>query len=112
EDGKTLRPDVRVNLPDDRVIIIDSKVSLVAYDKFSACEDLEKQKIFLQEHLRATRTHIDQLSRKKYDEVETSLDFTMMFVPIEPAYMYAIQIDPDLWAYAYHKRILLVSPTN
>ncbi|MDR1459665.1 MAG: DNA recombination protein RmuC, partial [Bacteroidales bacterium] len=112
EDGNNLRPDVRVNLPDDRVIIIDSKVSLIAYDKFSASEDIDEQKIFLSEHIKATQDHIDQLSAKKYDDIEKSLDFTMMFVPIEPAYLLAIQGNPDLWAYAYSKRILLVSPTN
>lgn len=112
DEGNNLRPDVRVNLPDERVIIIDSKVSLIAYDKFSATEDVDEQKLFLGEHLKATYEHIDQLSAKKYDDLETSLDFTMMFVPIEPAYLLAIQGDQDLWAYAYSKRVLLVSPTN
>jgi len=112
EEGNNLRPDVRVNLPDERVIIIDSKVSLIAYDRFSACEDSDDQKASLSEHLNATKLHIDQLSNKKYDNLDTSLDFTMMFIPIEPAYLLAIQSDPDLWAYAYSKRILLVSPTN
>ncbi len=112
EEGNNLRPDVRVNLPDERVIIIDSKVSLIAYDKFSASENIDEQKIFLAEHVQATKLHIDQLSIKRYDNLETSLDFTMMFIPIEPAYLLAIQGDPELWSYAYSKRILLVSPTN
>ncbi|MCL2291368.1 MAG: DNA recombination protein RmuC [Bacteroidetes bacterium] len=112
EEGNILRPDVRVNLPDERVIIIDSKVSLVAYDKLVATENTDEQKTFLDEHLKSTYDHIDQLSSKKYDDLETSLDFTMMFVPIEPAYLAAVQGDSELWAYAYAKRILLVSPTN
>lgn len=112
DEGKTQRLDVRVNLPDDRVIIIDSKVSLIAYDNYSASEDSEEQKRFLTDHNSATKLHIDQLSEKKYDNIEISLDFTMMFIPIEPAYLLAIQGDTDLWAYAYSKRILLVSPTT
>lgn len=112
DEGKSQRLDVRVNLPDSRVIIIDSKVSLIAYDNYSASEDSEEQKRFLAEHISATKLHIDQLSEKKYDNIETSLDFTMMFVPIEPAYLLAIQGDTDLWSYAYSKRILLVSPTT
>ena len=112
EEGNNLRPDVRVNLPDERVIIIDSKVSLIAYDKFVATEKTDEQELYLAEHLKSTYTHIDQLSAKKYDDIETSLDFTMMFVPIEPAYLLAIQNDSDLWSYAYSKRILLISPTN
>ena len=56
--------------------------------------------------------HIDQLHSKNYDQLETSLDFTMLFVPIEPAYLLGIQEDPEIWAYAYQKRILLISPTN
>ena len=112
DEGKSQRLDVRVNLPDSRVIIIDSKVSLIAYDNFSASEDSEEQKRFLAEHISATKLHIDQLSEKKYDNIDTSLDFTMMFVPIEPAYLLAIQGDTDLWSHAYSKRILLVSPTT
>ena len=112
EEGNNLRPDIRINLPDQRVIMVDSKVSLIAYDNFSSAEDIEEQKIYLAQHLKATRTHIDQLSDKKYDSIESSLDFTMMFIPIEPAYMITIQEDQELWSYAYSKRILLVSPTN
>ncbi|MDR0566948.1 MAG: DNA recombination protein RmuC [Prevotellaceae bacterium] len=112
EEGKNLRPDVLVALPDSRVIIIDSKVSLVAYDRFSSADSVEEQAAHLSEHLKSIYAHIDELSGKKYDNLEKSLDFTMMFVPIEPAYLLAIQNDPSLWAYAYSRRILLISPTN
>ncbi|OAV73348.1 DNA recombination protein rmuC [Bacteroidales bacterium Barb6] len=112
EEGKSLRPDVLVKLPDNRIIIIDSKVSLVAYDRFSSSETAEEQKIHLAEHLKSIYAHIDELHGKQYDNLESSLDFTMMFIPIEPSYLIAIQTDQDLWAYAYSKRILLISPTN
>jgi DNA recombination protein RmuC len=112
EDGNNIRPDVIVQLPDERTIIIDSKVSLIAYDKFIATDDAEKQKIFLNEHLNSMYVHIDQLSSKRYDDIVSSLDFIMMFVPIEPAYLIAMQGDANLWSNAYSKRILLISPTN
>lgn len=112
EAGRSLRPDVLVKLPDNRIIIIDSKVSLVAYDRFSAADNAEQQTIHLAEHLKSVYTHIDELSSKQYDNLDAALDFTMMFVPIEPAYLVSIQADQDLWAYAYAKRVLLVSPTN
>jgi DNA recombination protein RmuC len=112
EEGQLFRPDVIVKLPDERDIVIDSKVSLIAYDKFCATDNIDEQKIYLAEHLKATYDHIDQLSAKKYDHIGTSFGSTMMFVPIEPAFLLALQADNDLWAYAYSKRILLVSPTN
>lgn len=111
-EGNNLRPDVRINLPDNRVIMIDSKVSLVAYDSFSSTENPEEQKIFLAKHIQSTNNHIEQLSNKSYDNLGNTLDFTMMFMPIEPAYMLTIQADQNIWAKAYDKRILLVSPTN
>jgi DNA recombination protein RmuC len=112
EDGNSFRPDVLVKLPDDRIIIIDSKVSLVAYDRYFSAETTELQDAYLKEHVKSIRKHIDDLQSKKYDNLEASLDFTMMFVPIEPAYMIAIQNDRELWEYAYSNRILLISPTN
>jgi DNA recombination protein RmuC len=112
DDGKSLRPDVLIKLPDQRIIIIDSKVSLTAYDRFSAAETVDEQAIHISEHLKSIYAHIDELSVKQYDNLEKSLDFTMMFIPIEPAYLLAIQNDTNLWAYAYSKRILLISPTN
>lgn len=112
EEGKNLRPDVLVKLPDNRVIIIDSKVSLVSYDRFSSADSQEEQEIHLKEHLKSIYGHINDLHGKKYDNLESSLDFTMMFIPIEPAYLISIQADQNLWGYAYSKRILLISPTN
>lgn len=112
DDGKKLQPDVIVLLPNERKIIIDSKVSLIAYDKFSNSEEIEAQKSFINEHIISIKTHIDNLASKNYQDFEKSLDFVMLFVPIEPAYMLAMQNEPDLWEYAYKKRVLLISPTN
>jgi DNA recombination protein RmuC len=112
DEGNNKRPDVLVHLPDTRIIIIDSKVSLLAYDRYMAAEHTEAQAVFMQEHLKSIYQHIDDLSGKKYDTLDNSLDFTMMFVPIEPAYLTAIQHDPELWGYAYARRVLLISPTN
>lgn len=110
--GNIFRPDVVLTYPDDRKVVIDSKVSLVAYEKYASSEDSDEQKLFLKEHIRSLRSHIDSLSLKKYDELVKSLDFTMMFIPIEPAYLEAVKEDEDLWHYAYNKRILLISPTH
>ncbi len=112
EHGQNQRPDIIVRLPDDRNIIIDSKVSLNAYLRYSEADSKEQQDIFIASHLQAINQHIDQLSAKKYEELTSSLDFVIMFVPVEPAYILAVQSDPDLWAYAYTRRILMISPTN
>ena len=111
-EGKKMQPDVIVAYPDDRKLIIDSKVSLTAYTRYAENDDPEVQKVALQAHLESMRTHIDQLSAKSYQEYTTSLDFVMMFVPNEPAYLLALKNDQDLWHYAYNKRILFISPTN
>lgn len=110
--GKMLRPDVLIKLPDNRTIIIDSKVSLRAYDRYVAATTPEEKQVHLKHHLLAVNNHIQELHQKNYDQIETSLDFTMLFVPIEPAYLLSMQQDPELWANAYNKRILLISPTN
>ncbi|WP_118974815.1 DNA recombination protein RmuC [Taibaiella koreensis] len=112
EEGKQWRPDILVKLPDERVIIIDSKVSLVGYDRFAAADSPEEQQVQLQAHVQSVYRHIDDLQDKQYDNLEQALDFTMMFIPVEPAYLAAIQADAELWAYAYARRILLISPTN
>ncbi len=112
EEGQNLRPDFQIHLPDNRLIIADSKVSLVAYNKFCESKNDEESQKYLEEHIKAVYAHVDNLSSKNYDDLERSLDFTMMFMPVEPAYILAIQADKDLWSYAYSKRILIMSPTN
>jgi len=111
-EGNTKLPDVVVKFPDNREVIIDSKVSLVAYEKYVNAETSDVQKIALNEHLTSLKNHIDNLHSKNYFEKKDSLDFILLFVPIEPAYLLAIQQDSDLWNYAYQKKILLISPTN
>jgi len=112
EHGNNVRPDIIVRLPDDRNIILDSKVSMNAYLRFSESEAKEQQDIFIAHHLTAINNHIDQLSAKKYNELTNSLDYVIMFIPIEPAYILAVQSDPNLWASAYAKKIVLISPTT
>lgn len=113
EGGNRQRPDVLVRLPDERCVVIDSKVSLTAYERYFNTEDENVRKISLTEHMTSVKKHVDELAAKRYEASQKgSLDFTMMFVPIEPAYLLAIRNDPELWNYAYQKNILLVSPTN
>ncbi|NQT60112.1 MAG: DNA recombination protein RmuC [Bacteroidetes bacterium] len=111
-ENKKMRPDAVIKYPDKRSIIIDSKVSLNAFTRFSSSTDLEEQKTELAAHVRAVKNHIVALSTKGYDDYDKSLDFVMMFIPSEPAYMAALQGDPELWNFAYDKRILLINPTN
>ncbi|MDA3822531.1 MAG: DNA recombination protein RmuC, partial [Bacteroidales bacterium] len=112
DDGKKLQPDVIIAYPDNRKVIIDSKVSLTAYTRYAESDDPDIQKLSIDAHIQSMRTHIDQLSAKNYQDFAASLDFVMMFVPNEPAYLLALKNDPDLWHYAYGKRILFISPTN
>jgi DNA recombination protein RmuC len=112
EDGKNYRPDIIIKLPENRNIVIDSKISLVAYERYCSAEEKIDQDNFIKDHLRSIRNHVDQLSGKKYNEMTESLDFVMMFIPIEPAYMVALQNDNELWSYAYTRKVLLISPTN
>lgn len=112
EQGSRMQPDVIIAYPDDRKVIVDSKVSLSAYTRYVSCNNGDEQKTHLKEHLRSLRRHIDDLSGKNYQDYASTLDFVMMFVPNEPAYLLALQNDPDMWHYAYNKKILLISPTN
>ena len=112
ECGAGLQPDVTIYYPDQRKIIIDSKVSLVAWDEFIAQENIEEQQQFLQKHIRSIRTHIDGLSKKNYPKYSLALDYVLLSIPIEPAFLEAVKTDIQLWKYAYDRKILLVSPTN
>jgi len=114
EHGKLFYPDVVVHLPDNKDVVIDSKISLNAYEKFCSSEDGEEQKQALTEHLNAIRTHVSDLEDKNYDELVkiNSLDMVLMFVPIEPALMLAFEQDNNLYHDAFKRGIILVSPTT
>ena len=114
ESGSRLQPDVLVYYPGDRYVIIDAKVSLTAYERHVNENDPESAARHLKDHIASIRNHINELSKKDYLEIYKiqTLDFVMMFLPVEPAYLVAIREDPELWNYAYEKRILLISPTN
>ena len=111
-ENKKMRPDVVIKYPDNRSVIIDSKVSLNAFTRYLSTSDKEEQERELQQHVTAIKTHIVSLSTKGYDDYDQALDFVMMFIPSEPAYIAAMQGDSNLWNYAYDKRILLMNPTN
>ncbi|WP_449388600.1 DNA recombination protein RmuC [Chryseobacterium lineare] len=110
--GKKMRPDAVVKYPDERNVIIDSKVSLTAFTELVDETDQDVYLMKLNQHLSSIKNHITQLSQKAYDDYGKSLDFVMMFIPSEPAYIAAMQADQNLWNYAYEKRILLLNPSN
>ncbi len=112
EHGENQRPDFVLKLPGSQLVIIDSKVSLNAYERMASAQNEEDRKQNLMLHVAALKKHIDTLSQKKYDDLKDSLDFTIMFIPVEPAFLAAVQFDSQLWNYAYHKHIILLSPTN
>ena len=112
EHGENQRPDFVLKLPGSQLVIIDSKVSLNAYERMASAQNEEDRKQNLMLHVAALKKHIDTLSQKKYDDLKDSLDFTIMFIPVEPAFLAAVHFDSQLWNYAYHKHIILLSPTN
>lgn len=112
DEGNKKIPDVTIIFPDNRKVIIDSKVSLVAYNEYVNEVDYDKQIKALEKHISSINSHIKLLSDKNYNESNESLDFTLMFVPIEPAYLVAVQHDNELWNKAYKNKIILISPTN
>ncbi len=115
QDGKQrLRPDVIIHLPDNKKMIVDSKVSLTAYDRFVNTDDEIERAQFLKEHINSLNRHISQLSEKKYEdlyEIE-SPDFVLLFVPIEPAFAIATNHDNQLYSKAFEKNIVIVTPST
>lgn len=114
EDGRRLQPDVIIQLPEGKSLIVDSKVSLTGYEKYVAAEDDVQRQLALREHLLSVRSHIKGLSEKKYQQLYQlrSLDFVLLFVPIEPAFALSVQQDAQLFHDAFEKNIVIVSPST
>jgi len=113
-DNQLLRPDVVVHLPDHRNLIIDSKVSLLAYQEWVSSEDETLREDALKRHVEAVRSHIRTLSEKDYSQLNGlhSPDFVLLFMPIEPAFVAAFQQDENLFAEAFERKIIVVTPTT
>lgn len=114
EDGRRLQPDVVVNLPDEKFLIVDSKVSLTDYERYSSTDDTEEAQGFLKKHVSSIRTHVKGLSEKNYQHIhdDRSPDFVLLFVPIESAFGAALQADPNLYYEAFDLNIVIVSPST
>lgn len=114
ENGSRLQPDIIINLPENKHIIIDAKVSLSAYERYCNLDNEEEKFAELKKHLLSIKSHVKNLSGKNYQQLYQlkSLDFVLMFVPVEPAFSLAIQHDVNLFNDAYDKNIVIVSPTT
>jgi DNA recombination protein RmuC len=114
EDGRRLQPDIIISLPEDRSLVVDSKVSLTAYEECVSADNDKDREGALNRHLASIRGHIKGLSGKNYQAMYQlrSLDFVLMFIPIEPAFMLAVSNDQDLFQEAWNRNVLLVSPST
>jgi DNA recombination protein RmuC len=114
DEDKLFRPDVIVNLPDSRQIIIDAKTSLTAYSEYMAEDNDDLKQIHLKNHIKSVKEHIKGLANKKYEDLKNvnSLDFIFMFLPIESALLLALENDVNLYDEAFKQKIILVSPTT
>ena len=114
DEGKRVLPDVVIHLPDNKKMIVDSKVSLVAYEQYINEEDETLKERFLKEHVASLKRHVDQLSDKKYEDIYKieSPDFVLLFIPIEPAFAVALNSDTYLYNKAFEKNIVIVTPST
>ena len=114
DEGNRVLPDIVINLPGNKKMIIDSKVSLTAYEQFVNSDVENEKERFLKEHVNSLKRHIDQLSEKKYEDLYKidSPDFVLLFVPIEPAFAIALNVDTTLYNKAFEKNIVIVTPTT
>jgi len=114
DEGGRKRPDAIVRLPDNRDVVVDAKVSLVAYERYQSAEDEVTRAGALREHIASIRNHIKGLSAKNYEELDEirCLDYVLMFIAIEPAFMTAIETDRGIFSEAFDKNIIIVSPTT
>ena len=108
------RPDAIIRLPEDRAIVVDAKVSLTAYERSIGTDDEDLKKQALKEHLQSLKKHVDELSEKDYSAIEeiNTPDFVLLFIPIEPAFGAALTLDPDLYQYAFDRKIVLVTSST
>lgn len=113
-DNQLQKPDVIVHLPDNRDVIIDSKVSLISWERYINCEDEKEKKHHLTDHVHNLRNHVKNLSSKDYSAIQElrSLDFVLLFIPIDSSYVTACQADEKLFSDAYEQRIIIVTPTT
>ncbi|MBD3750463.1 MAG: DNA recombination protein RmuC [Sphingobacteriales bacterium] len=114
EDGSRVLPDVVINLPDEKHIIIDSKVSLIAYERLVNAESDEDKETFIKQHIASIKTHITGLSGKNYQDLYqiNSPEFVLLFIPIESSFAIAVQHDLDLFDFAWNKRVVIVTPST
>ncbi|MFH1160654.1 MAG: DNA recombination protein RmuC [bacterium] len=114
EQGDVYRPDVVVNLPDNKHIIIDAKVSLIAYNDYVNCDDPEEKDRLIRQHLNSIRNHIKYLSEKNYQNLKAfdTPDYVLLFIPIESSFSLALQNDTELFQFAWLKQVVIVSPTT
>jgi len=114
ESGKRFQPDVIIKLPENKSIVVDSKVSLNAYEKFISADNEKDQQLALRDHNISIRSHIKNLAGKNYQNLYQleSLDFVLMFMPIEPAFALAVQQDPQIFNEAFEQNIVIVSPST
>jgi DNA recombination protein RmuC len=114
DEGKRKRPDAIVHLPNNKDVIIDSKVSIVAYQSYHKTDDKKEKDRFLKDHLQSIKNHIKGLSLKNYDDIEEirSLDYVLMFIPIESAFMLAMENNRELFSEAFEKNIVIVTPST
>lgn len=113
-EGNRFQPDVIINLPDDKHVIIDSKVSLIAYEKLVSADDLESREKYIKEHVSSLKNHVTNLSNKNYQDLIgiKSPDFVLLFIPIESSFSIATQHDKDLFEYAWSRKIVIVTPST
>ncbi|MDQ8184884.1 DNA recombination protein RmuC [Pelagicoccus sp. SDUM812002] len=114
EEGRRQQPDVLINLPEGKHLVIDAKVSLIAYERCVNEDDVALREVALKEHLQSVKNHVLELSKKRYDalyEIQ-SPDFTLMFIPVEPAFVMAIQADDTLFDYAFRQNVVIVTPST
>jgi len=113
-DALVQRPDVIIHLPDNKHVVIDSKVSLVAYERLMSAETEEHRVLYLKDHISSLRSHVKLLGEKNYQNAQNlnTPDFVLMFLPIEASFSVAVQGDSEIFSYAWERKIVVVSPTT